>query len=266
MGRIAVAAASLLCIPLAGMAEDRITLKNGTSHTGEFVSATRNQIIFSEENGARRQFELRDVDTIAFDSNRRDGRSSRRDRGSADRLNNNSRAAYIIPANTEVQVRTNDAIDSRTTDGGRTYSAEIYQDVIGEGGSVVIPRGSRAEMVIREMQEGGTVSSPKLVLDLQNVEVNGQRYLVSTEDLSQSSDAGIGKNRRTAEMVGGGAALGGIIGAIAGGGKGAAIGAAVGAAAGGTAQVLTKGDRVRVPAETVLKFQLDQPMRLEAVR
>jgi outer membrane lipoprotein SlyB len=121
-------------------------------------------------------------------------------------------------------------------------------------------------MVIREMQEGGTVSSPKLVLDLQNVEVNGQRYLVSTEDLSQSSDAGIGKNRRTAEMVGGGAALGGIIGAIAGGGKGAAIGAAVGAAAGGTAQVLTKGDRVRVPAETVLKFQLDQPMRLEAVR
>jgi hypothetical protein len=256
-----------LCIPLAGIAADRITLKNGSSHTGEFVSATRNQVIFNEENGARRQFELRDIDTIAFDSNRTDGRSSRRDRGSADRFNNNSRAAaYIIPANTEVQVRTNDAIDSRTTEGGRTYSAEIYQDVLGESGSVVIPRGSRAEMVIREMKEGGTVSSPKLVLDLQNVEVNGQRYLVSTEDLSQSSDAGIGKNRRTAEMVGGGAALGGIIGAIAGGGKGAAIGAAVGAAAGGTAQVLTKGDRVRVPAETVLKFQLDQPMRLEAVR
>jgi hypothetical protein len=266
MGKIAVAAASLLCLPLAGLAADRITLKNGTSYNGEFVSATRNQIIFTEENGGRRQFERRDVDTIAFDSGRGSARDSRRYRGGADRGSDTSRAAYVIPANTEIQVRTNDAIDSRTSDGGRTYSAEIYQDVAGEDGNVVIPRGSRAELVIRDVKEGGTVSAPKLVLDLQNVQVNGQRYLVSTEDLSQSENAGIGKNRRTAEMVGGGAAVGGIIGAIAGGGKGAAIGAAVGAAAGGTAQVLTKGDRVRVPAETVLKFQLDQPMRLEAIR
>jgi hypothetical protein len=271
MGKIAVAAASLLCLPLAGLAADRITLKNGTSYSGEFVSATRNQITFNEENGGRRQFERRDIETIAFDNDRNasNDRTSSRDRryqGTADRDNGRSRAAYVIPQNTEIQVRTDDAIDSRTTDGGRTYSAEIYQDVTGENGNVVLPRGSRAELVIRELKEGGTVSAPKLILDLQNVEVNGQRYLVSTEDLSQSSNAGIGTNRRTAEMVGGGAALGGIIGAIAGGGKGAAIGAAVGAAAGGTAQVLTKGDRVRVPAETVLKFQLDQPVRLEAIR
>jgi hypothetical protein len=255
-----------LCLPLAGLAADRITLKNGTSHNGEFVSATRNQIIFNEENGGRLEFDRRDVETIAFDNGGRSYPRDRRYQGSADRYNGTSRAAYIIPANTEIQVRTNDAIDSRTTDGGRTYAAEIYQDVLGENGKVVVPRGSRAELVIRELKEGGTVSAPRLVLDLQNVEVNGQRYLVSTEDLSQSNNAGIGKNRRTAEMVGGGAALGGIIGAIAGGGKGAAIGAAVGAAAGGTAQVLTKGDRVRVPAETVLKFQLDQPVRLESMR
>jgi hypothetical protein len=42
-------------------------------------------------------------------------------------------------------------------------------------------------------------------------------------------DSGIGKNKRTAETVGGGAALGTIIGAIAGGAK-AAIGVLVGAA------------------------------------
>jgi uncharacterized protein YcfJ len=59
-----------------------------------------------------------------------------------------------------------------------------------------------------------------------------------------------------------GTAVGAIIGAIAGGGKGAAIGALAGAAAGGGAQVLTKGKEIRVPAETVLNFRLDQPLRL----
>ncbi len=73
----------------------------------------------------------------------------------------------------------------------------------------------------------------------------------------------MGKNRRTATMVGGGAALGTLLGAIAGGGKGAIIGAASGAAVGGTAQVLTKGKEVKVRSETVLQFKLDRPLHLE---
>jgi len=59
--------------------------------------------------------------------------------------------------------------------------------------------------------------------------------------------------------------IGTLIGAIAGGGKGAAIGAVAGAATGGTAQVLTRGKQVKVPAETVLRFQLDQPLRLHSI-
>jgi outer membrane lipoprotein SlyB len=90
--------------------------------------------------------------------------------------------------------------------------------------------------------------------------------MVSTEDLSRSNSQGIGKNKRTAEMVGGGAALGTLLGAIAGGGKGAAIGAIAGAAAGGGVQVLTKGHEIRVPAETVLNFRLDQPLHLREYR
>jgi hypothetical protein len=86
---------------------------------------------------------------------------------------------------------------------------------------------------------------------------------VSTKDISQSSNAGIGKNRRTEEMVGGGAVLGTLLGAIAGGGKGAAIGAVAGGAVGGTAQVLTKGKQIKVPAETILSFQLDRPLHLD---
>jgi len=78
-----------------------------------------------------------------------------------------------------------------------------------------------------------------------------------------SGREGIGKNQRTAEMVGGGAVLGTLLGAVAGGGRGAAIGAIAGAAAGAGAQVLTRGKTVNVPAETVLTFRLDQPLTLQ---
>jgi len=60
----------------------------------------------------------------------------------------------------------------------------------------------------------------------------------------------------------GAAAVGAIIGAIAGGGKGAAIGAGAGAGGGALTQVLTKGGAIKVPAETVLTFQLDKPVKI----
>jgi hypothetical protein len=61
-------------------------------------------------------------------------------------------------------------------------------------------------------------------------------------------------------VIGGTAALGAIIGAIAGGGKGAAIGAGAGAGVGTAAQVMTKGQRVRIPSETRLTFTLQRPV------
>ena len=88
--------------------------------------------------------------------------------------------------------------------------------------------------------------------------------MVSTTDLTEDSDRGIGTNRRTAETVGGGAAIGTIVGVIAGGGKGAVIGGLIGAAGGAAAQVLTKGHDVKVPAETVLSFRLDKAVSLRA--
>jgi outer membrane lipoprotein SlyB len=88
--------------------------------------------------------------------------------------------------------------------------------------------------------------------------------MVNTQDVAQQAEGGLGANKRTAEMVGGGAALGTLIGAIAGHGKGAAIGAAAGAAAGAGTQILTRGKTVKVPAESTLRFKLDQPLQLQA--
>jgi hypothetical protein len=74
----------------------------------------------------------------------------------------------------------------------------------------------------------------------------------------------VGANRTTqsAKTVGGVAALGAIIGAVAGGGKGAAVGAATGAAVGTGVQVLTKGQAIKVPAETLLEFKLEHDLAI----
>jgi hypothetical protein len=169
----------------------------------------------------------------------------------------------LIPAGTTVEVRTNEPIEATSADAGKTFSAVIARDIVDADGKVLVPRGSPAELAVLRVNEGGTLTSDQVELGLRSITVNGRTLTVNTETTT-SGDSGLGANRRTATMVGGGALLGTLIGAIAGGGKGAAIGAATGAAAGAAAQVLTKGKEVKVPAESVLTFRLEQPIRLQS--
>ena len=172
---------------------------------------------------------------------------------------------YELPVGTELNVRTDEAIDSARAVKGQTYAAEIAEDVRDANGDVVIPRGANAQIVIRAASGGGRVKGTSdLVLDLATVSVGGRQYQLSTVDLRQAGKSGIGANKRTAEYTGGGAAVGAIIGAIAGGGKGAAIGAGSGAAAGAITQIVTKGGSIKVPVETVLTFKLDRTLRVVA--
>ena len=174
---------------------------------------------------------------------------------------------YVVPAGTEIPVRTEETVDSSRAVEGQTYPAELADDIQDSEGALVIPRGSNAQIVIRSASKGGRFrGTSDLVLDLKSVSVEGQEYELSTADLEQRGKEGVGGNRRTAEYTGGGAALGAIIGAIAGGGKGAAIGAGSGAGAGALTQILNKGGAIRVPAETILTFKLDRALRVSAAR
>ncbi len=172
---------------------------------------------------------------------------------------------YELPAGSDVSVRTNDAIDSSTAAEGQTFDAQVTRDAKDSDGNVVIPRGAQARLVIRSLSKGGKFhGASDLVLDLQTVTIGGRTFRIDTADIAQKGRDGVGANKRTLEMTGGGAALGAIIGAIAGGGKGAAIGAGAGAGAGALTQVLTKGKSIKVPPESVLTFQLDKPLKVTA--
>jgi hypothetical protein len=169
-------------------------------------------------------------------------------------------APNTIPEGTTLEVRTSEAINSTNAE-GRTYQGSIATEVVDAQGTVLLPRGAQVELVILEAKEKSGVKGASLQLGLRSVTVNGNTYLVVSDEVKQT--AGLGANRRTAETVGGGAALGTLIGAATGGGKGAVLGGLIGAAAGAAVQVLTQGKEVRIPAESVLKFRLDEPIRLQ---
>ncbi len=167
-----------------------------------------------------------------------------------------------IPAGTSIQIRTTDAIDTQSID-GRIYTGTVENDVRDVQGRLAIPRGATAELVVRR------VSDDEIVLDLDSVTLNGRRYGVdATRNRVGTSgvdvrDSGIGANRETARNVGGGAVLGALLGAVIGGGDGAAAGAVAGAAVGAGAQILTRGRRVTVPAETLLSYRLQGDLNLD---
>ena len=172
----------------------------------------------------------------------------------------------VLPAGVEIPVRNEETIDSGKAVEGQVYAAEIANDVRDAEGAVVIPRGSNAQLVIKSATKGGRFrGTSDLVVDLVSVSIEGQQYRLDASDISEKGRSGLGVNKRTGEMTGGGAALGAIIGAIAGGGKGAAIGAGSGAGAGALTQILTKGS-IKIPAETVLTFKLDSGLRVVEAR
>lgn len=173
---------------------------------------------------------------------------------------------FMIPAGTNISVRTEETIDSAHAAEGQTYAAEVTRDVRDSEGNCVIPHGANAQLRIVSASKGGHFrGASDLVLDLASVSVGGQSYRVQTNSVGERGRSGLGANKRTAEFAGGGGAFGAIVGAIAGGGKGAAIGAGAGAGAGALTQILTKG-AIKVPVESVLTFRLEQPLSVEAAQ
>ena len=164
-----------------------------------------------------------------------------------------------LPAGTDLVVRMIDSVDSETNRIGQTFNASLDEPVM-LNGETVIPRGADVVVKLVDDKESGKLTGrTELTLDLVSMRVNGRMVDINTQSVTQSSS---GRGSRTAKMATGGAALGAIIGAIAGGGKGAAIGAAGGAGAGTAAQVATKGQRVHIPSETRLTFQLENSVKI----
>jgi BON domain len=164
-----------------------------------------------------------------------------------------------IDAGTTVTIRMIDGVDSSVNQPGEIFHASLEAPLV-VGDEVVVPKGTDVYVrLVSSSQAGKFSGKSELHLELIKMEFHGQSYpLVS----STYTLAGGSRGKNTAEKVGGGAIIGAIIGGLAGGGKGAAIGAGVGGAGGGVYQGVTHGKEVKIPSETKLDFQLDQPVTI----
>lgn len=131
----------------------------------------------------------------------------------------------MLQPGTVVPVRTQEPIDVERTD-NRIFYGVIDQDVRGDNGRLAIPRGAHAELIVRVARDND------LILDLESVVVNGQRYGIRTE-------ANRVESRPDNSIVGN------ILGAINGG--------------------EVRGRAVRIPRGSVVTFRLQQPLQMGVI-
>lgn len=153
-------------------------------------------------------------------SAQRDGndRNDRNDR--SERNWDGQRFTRLDPGMT-IRVRTTQPISTGRTD-YQVFNGIVDQDVPGEDGRVAIPRGSMVELIVR--RERGN----QVVLDLESIAVNGQRYGIDTDP------------KRVVGTSGNDSLVGSIVGAIQGG--------------------RYRGRDVRIPRNTVMNFRLERSL------
>ncbi len=253
------------CLLISSAWADSLQLRNGSLIKGRFLGGTQNEISFQV--GTRMQrYAVADVVSIDFDEADRAGPSaeSRLPSGPTEAeplipLTSRRTDTVKVPSGTRIMIRTIDAVDSDRNQVGDKFQASLEQPLVVDD-VVVVPKGADVYGRLAQATEAGRIQGrSQLKLELTAIVVNGQTIPLVTGEYSVS---GSSRGATTAKRVGAGAAVGAAIGAIAGGGKGAAIGAGVGAGAGTAVQVMTKGEQVHVPSETLLEFVLQQDVRM----
>jgi hypothetical protein len=168
-------------------------------------------------------------------------------------------AQLVIPAGTPVMIRMIDSIDTSRNRAGQRFAASIDSPVVVRG-RVVIPRGATARVLLTNSSQAGHIEGRSAVsLELVSVSIHGVSYPVRSNLFTQQ---GSSRGKRSAVVIGGGAAVGAAIGGIFGRKRGAAEGAVAGAGAGTGAQLLTKAEVITIPSETRIDFVLQSPIVL----
>ena len=168
-----------------------------------------------------------------------------------------------IPAGTSVQVQMIDSVDSAANKVGDTFLASLAAPIV-VNDEVIIPKNADVQIKLASAKTSGKFTGQsELTLELDSVTFKGKSYPLVSSTFQQ---VGSSRGKDTAKKTAIGAAIGTAIGAIAGGGKGAAIGAGIGAGSGAASQVFMKGKQVKVPSETKIDFQLEQPVDVTAPR
>ncbi len=244
---------------------DSLELKNGSLINGKFMGGSQTSISFQVGSSVQR-YDLTDIYSLRFGSEAQGALPSFPSKqpsvpSSIEKENEVAKlsSSVTIAAGTRISVRTIDSIDSTKNRVGYRFQASL-EEPLSVDGNVVVPKGADVYGRLEGSKETGTFTGrSELKLELTGIVVHGQTVPLVTGEYEVS---GKSKGESTAKRTVGGAAIGSIIGVLAGGGKGAAIGAGTGAGVGAASEIITKGDQVKIPSETLLDFTLQQSVTI----
>ncbi len=250
---------------IAGLQGDVLILKTGERITGMYIGGDARTVRFIGPDRAPKDYPITEVRAIEFGASPAAAPAPTAPAAppvapaAPTAPAPASAARLVIPAGTEITVRTIDPIDSKTTAIGERFRCSIDDPVVA-GDRVVVPRGADCTLQVMRVKEGGRLAgSEELAIKLYDITIDGKAYDVAASYAELKTK---GEGKSTAKKTAIGAAAGAVIGAIAGGGKGAAIGAGVGGA-GGAVVSAARGPRLYIPSETRLSFELRAPLAVE---
>jgi hypothetical protein len=154
-----------------------------------------------------------------------------------------------VPAGTRIMVETIDALDSSRQKAGHRFRAKLSGDMMVDG-KTVAPGGSILYGILADAKKSRrAIGRSELVLTFTDITINGQLVPIQTSAIKAVTDS---TTKKSASQVGRAAVIGGLVDGSSGAKTGAKVG--VGAA------VVTGGSQVKIPSNTLLEFNLVQPL------
>jgi hypothetical protein len=235
---------------------DSLELRNGSLIRGKFLGGTEKEISFQVGSSVQK-YNVADIVSVKFDSggSADDNPAAPPESSLPDEPQPAAPATVTIPAGTFISVRIAYEIAASQGQAGEPFQASLQEPIVVDGVVVAAREADVYGRVVEAKQSGTFTGRSQLRLELTGIVMNGQTVRVVTGDYGvRGKSRGASTAKRTIE----GAAVGAAIGAVADGGQGAAIGAAAGAGAGAASEIITEGDQVQVPSETLIDFTLLQ--------
>lgn len=161
----------------------------------------------------------------------------------------------LAPTGTALLVRFIDEVDSRKHEVGHRFAVALETDFAHEG-NVIAPVGTTLYGKIVDVKQAGRLKGKThLAVELLAIRLDGRLFPVVSSEYKQVGKKSSGK--RSALEILGGAALGALIGK-----DDRAKGAAIGAGVGLGVAAITKGEKISIPRDTLIEFQLGAPFTM----
>ena len=166
----------------------------------------------------------------------------------------NNSAYGVVPAGQELDVRLGTTLNSGTAKVEQRFEATTVADLM-QNGRVLIPAGATVRGVVSAVDPADRLHrAGSLTLSFDEMNVRGRTMPIRAMATNVFESGGIREETGTAGI---GAGAGAVVGGILGGVKGAILGAVIGA---GGAIAATEGKDIELPAGSIIRLRLDQPV------